>query len=376
MSRAALSLAAMLASAATAAHANVLFSENFDARALGALDKNAPAGPNAAPNGSGNPWFGPLPPNLIVVNSESGVTPTSGAQMIRGRAPNDFDQVWYNLAYRLNAGEPLTGNIRLDFRLYDPLGAGGTDFRDFGALGFYNTAPADTDHPANGSLNTGVSLIQRLSLGASSVQDGGFDPNFYQARVVGASDGYGAAGWFNTSAPRTVGWHAMRIDIGPRLPDGTNDVSFFVDDMNAPALTHNSVLDYGGYNVIELNQNYGAVTGYMDDVAFSARTTGDVNLDGALNPDDYALLDKGFAEQLKGYANGDINASGAIDSADYLLLDTAYGQQNGLSPELLDKRLATFGPDYVATLTAAVPEPSSLAAVLLATFPLLRRRRP
>src|SRR5438309_2115116 len=80
-------------------------------------------------------------------------------QMIRGYQPNDTDQDWYNLAYRLNNGLPFMENISLDWWFYDPLGPGGTDYRDFGALGYYDTAPTDRDGPDNlptWNLGTGV----------------------------------------------------------------------------------------------------------------------------------------------------------------------------------------------------------------------------
>src|SRR4029078_11756783 len=108
------------------------------------LDKNT-AGPNAAPNGSGNPWFGPNPPNARVVGVDSGVSPHSGNNMIRGAfvTGGDLGQNWYNLAYRLNGGNPFTGNIQFDWWFYDPVGQGANslNFRDYAAVGFYNTAP-------------------------------------------------------------------------------------------------------------------------------------------------------------------------------------------------------------------------------------------
>ena len=240
--------------------AQLLFSDGFETYTGGGnpLDKNV-AGPNSAPNGSGNPWFGPAPPNLRVVGTEGGVLPHSGNQMTRGSAPSDLDEDWVNIAYRFNGGSAYTGNITLDWWFYDPLGSGGTAYRDFGALGFYNTAPSGTDYPGSGSLN-GASQIQRLSLGASSVQSAGFDSTKYQARVVGATDGY-SSGWFNTSATRSVGWHE-----GTVLVDSLNNATFLIDGI--PVLTHNAVLTYG-YNVIELNADYGPTTGYFDDITLS-----------------------------------------------------------------------------------------------------------
>ena len=255
---------------ATPAASAQLFTEDFESYNLGSLDKNDPFGPNQSPNGSGNPWFGPeiAGPNCVVVGPENGVTPTSGSQMIRGIAPNNFDQDWFNLAYRLNNGQPFMENIALEWNFYDPLGAGGTDFRDYGALAFYSDAPPDTDAPPSYNLNASAQ-VQRLSLGGTSAFDPGFDANYYQARVVGAGDGYNPNGWFNTTAPRSVGWHHAMIFVGPLLDDGTNDVSFYIDDLENPVLVHNSVTTYG-YNIIEINANFGPVTGYFDDVSFSS----------------------------------------------------------------------------------------------------------
>src|SRR4051812_19043372 len=139
----------------------VLFTDGFESYTAGGnpLDKNV-AGPNAAPNGSGNPWFGPAPPNARVVGADSTngptVSPHSGNNMIRGSAPTDLDQDWYNLAYRLNGGSAYTGDVQFDWYFYDPIGigTGSTNFRDYGALGYYNTAPAGTDYPGTGSLNS------------------------------------------------------------------------------------------------------------------------------------------------------------------------------------------------------------------------------
>src|SRR5436190_568997 len=92
-----------------------IFSDGFESYTAGGnpLDKNV-AGPNSAPNGSGNPWFGPAPPNLRVVGTEGGVNPHSGVNMVRGSAPSDLDEEWVNIAYRFNGGSPYTGNIQMD----------------------------------------------------------------------------------------------------------------------------------------------------------------------------------------------------------------------------------------------------------------------
>jgi len=255
----------------------VLFSENFESRKRGALDMNLSGGPNAAPNGeAGNPWFGPAPPNSQVVGPQAGVTPHSGTNMIQGTAPSNLDENWYNLAYRLNGGNPYTGDVMLDWWFYDPLGASDTsvDLADFMAIGYYDTAPTDVDYPGTGSLNMGASQIQRLSLGASPDLGAGFDNTKYQARVASADDGYDN-GWFNTPTTRSVGWHHGRIIVGPALTNSANNADFYIDDMTNPTFTHNAIVDYG-YNVIEINVNYGATSGYYDDISFAVATTPNV----------------------------------------------------------------------------------------------------
>src|SRR5438067_9637743 len=99
--------AAMMIGGFGVARGAALFSDGFETYTGGGnpLDKNT-AGPNSAPNGSGNPWFGPVPPNLRVVASGdtvatgSPVAAHSGTQMTRGSAPGDFDENWVNIAYR------------------------------------------------------------------------------------------------------------------------------------------------------------------------------------------------------------------------------------------------------------------------------------
>jgi hypothetical protein len=279
------SLAFFLAgSSASAQTLQPLFFDDFESYNLGTLDKNDTKtnGPNQAPNGSGNPWFGPEinTPNLVVIGPVNGVTPHSGQQMLRGWLPGDKDQDWYNLAYRLNGGSPFLENIALDWWFYDPLdpsdpNSDPTTYREFVALGFYDTAPTDRDGPDNlpsWNLSTAVNEIQRLSLGATSeVTLAGYDSTVYQARVVNANDGLGGGSWFNTLTPRSQGWHHGMIIVGPMLADGTNDVMFFIDDLTNPTLEHNSATNYG-YNVIELNADYGMTTGYFDDVNFSVVT--------------------------------------------------------------------------------------------------------
>ncbi len=104
---------------------------------------------------------------------------------------------------------------------------------------------------------------------------------------------------------------------------------------------------------------------------------GDANLNGMVDLDDYVRVDRGMAKGLTGWFNGDFNYDDLIDSADYGLIDRVYVQQGApLSPEFLAMRESQFGAEYVQSLLASVPEPSTtLAAVSLAAFVLPRRRQ-
>jgi hypothetical protein len=253
-----------------------VFSDGFETYVSGdaALDKNLAGGPNAAPNGSGNPWFGPYSPNARVVGVTGGVNPHSGTNMITGNGPiNDGDEDWYNLVYRLRAGQTIHGNCLLDWWFYDINGAGDGGYGDYVALAFYDTTTTTTDYPGSGVLYSGATKVQRLSLGAAINQSDNpgpgslYDSSKYQARVVNGVFDY-AYGWLNTATERSIGWHHARIIAGSPLPDNTAPIYFYIDDMVTPCAQQNSATTYG-FNVIEINTGSLTTLGYFDDVSFA-----------------------------------------------------------------------------------------------------------
>lgn len=119
---------------------------------------------------------------------------------------------------------------------------------------------------------------------------------------------------------------------------------------------------------------------------------GDLNFDGKVDGDDFALIDRakllygvststdprGIAADEAQWVNGDVNYDGVIDANDYALIDKTYGiLHGGLSPDFLAMREAEFGSDYVTSLVASVPEPGTigLAAVAIGASIAGRRRR-
>lgn len=99
---------------------------------------------------------------------------------------------------------------------------------------------------------------------------------------------------------------------------------------------------------------------------------GDLNLDGQINADDYAQMDRSINHGgLAGSAiwtDGDVNYDRVVDAADYLLIDRAFALHGGtFSPAMLAERESRFGTDYVTYLVASVPEPGN-ACMLLTTM--------
>src|SRR5581483_7283182 len=231
--------------------------------------------PNFGTNGdlTGNPWWGPFPPNIQVVGAENGITPHSGTNMARGvgfTGPADFDQDYFNLGYRLNntnGGFGFTGNYFLDWWFYDAVGQGtngsATNYCDYIALGNYGAVPINTDAPANDSAGNSVS--QRMSIGATSNESAGYDSTKYQMRFIGIP-GYNGGGWANLPNVRSVGWHHARMEVLPPLGDGTSDAAFYCDDMVNPAFRGNTINNT--VNVIELNGRFGTISAYFDDITF------------------------------------------------------------------------------------------------------------
>jgi hypothetical protein len=302
-----------------------VFSDGFEAYVSGntPLDKNY-AGGNAAPNGSGNPWFGPAPPNARVVGlAESGITPHGGTNMITGSAQNDGDQNWYNLTYRLRGGGVYYGNCMLDWWFYDPTGAGDSGYRDNVALINYSTVPTTTDYPGTGSLNAGVTVYQRATLGGANNLNAGYDNTRYQARNAG-STGYNG-GWNNLSTTRSIGWHHARIIAGPP----TNNIAmlyFYVDDLVVPAFSQLNTSSRG-FNAIEINSGQNNTLGFFDDISFAVAAPPNLTVTHSGNNAIISWAGSGFTLQSASVVTGPYTDVGTPPTTSPYSYDTTTSPQ-------------------------------------------------
>lgn len=228
--------------------------ETFETRGTGgasidSLDKNDPVGPNQAANGGGNPWWGYLPPNGRV---DAGAA-HSGSKSLWGTAGLCRD--FCNIQARCGGGSPIYGDVYLDWWFYDPLGSVGTTANfcgDYTALSYYPDVSADLDY-AGQTPGPMAAPIQQLTIGMSDDFTIGYDPTRYQVRIIGDPSGY-HDGWFNVGVTRSVGWHHARVVLGPRkTPSNTNDVSFFIDNMDSPVFAPRDSTTTTGFNIIEIN---------------------------------------------------------------------------------------------------------------------------
>jgi len=287
-----ISVCLVLVAAQRTARASVIVSEDFETYNTGILDKNAASTANPAPNGSGNPWWGPgTNSNVNVVGAQGPILPHSGSKMIR---PNSTASVnvllWNNIAYRNNAGHAFAGDLEYSFWFFDPNGTtNGTNFENNSALVFYADSPGNADYPsgANPTLsNSNLSTIQRLTLGAANfkTQSAGapqtYDSTKYQARLIGYTLGFNSNGWANLPLTRSVGWHHGKIEVGPADITGNNSVSYYIDNMLNPLLTGTTNRP-NGYNNLEFVGGNSAV-GYFDDITLTPEPTGIALLGAAI----------------------------------------------------------------------------------------------
>jgi hypothetical protein len=289
---------ALISLQAVPSRAGTLLFESFETYNRGTLDADSPGDTNTSPNGGpGNPWWGVYPPDLRVVGLETNVNsgistnivaPHSGTNMVRGRHSGaaDYDQDYFNLAYRLNHGSPFTNNLTLDWWFFDPVGArtnanSAPQYRDYVSLASWTAMPGYTDYftNADGAADPGFTNTQ-LSLGAADSEVTGYRSTNYQAQIFrnNVSGDYDTNnGWFNLPIIRSIGWHHAEIVVSAPGTNGVTPVAFFIDNLTNALMTNNALIT-NGLNCIVLNAEIGNLTGYYDDITFTTATLPSLNI--------------------------------------------------------------------------------------------------
>jgi hypothetical protein len=102
---------------------------------------------------------------------------------------------------------------------------------------------------------------------------------------------------------------------------GGNVATFTFSATNLDNGNYTATIDASGVTDIAGN-NLNGGGGAGTNAVFNFRyIQGDLNGDGVIDFDDYAIIDGGFLGGLSGYANGDVNRDGVIDFDDYAIID-------------------------------------------------------
>jgi fibronectin-binding autotransporter adhesin len=113
---------------------------------------------------------------------------------------------------------------------------------------------------------------------------------------------------------------------------------------------------------------FDSVNTTTNDVLVKYTYYGDADLNGVINGADYALLDTGFGLHQTGWQHGDFNYDGVVNGTDYALIDNTFNQITATSATPLAIVAA-------ASVSSAVPEPTTLGLIGIGAMGLLGRRR-
>jgi len=134
---------------------------------------------------------------------------------------------------------------------------------------------------------------------------------------------------------------------------------------NQPGITSTTAASSSLYHSLGYMEasDYNTITGEttFDGLAFDATTvlvkytwSGDANLTGIVDIDDYFQIDSGFANSLTGWMNGDFDHNGVVDIDDYFLIDTGFANGGALN---------------------SLPEPATLSMLAFAVAAYIVRAR-
>jgi len=96
---------------------------------------------------------------------------------------------------------------------------------------------------------------------------------------------------------------------------------------------------------------------------------GDANLSGVVDGSDYSLIDNGYLKGLSDWQNGDFNYDGKVNGSDYTLIDNTFNSQGTAIATEIGVPTA-----QIAERASAVPEPTTLGLLSMASIGVLGRR--
>jgi hypothetical protein len=247
----------------------------------------------------------------------------------------------------------------------------------FGHDGVYDAAAPTNAPPTHTSLPWSLGDLT-LDVDIRAFSDGGIWLHSDAAARNGVLLVTGGGGWGTGNRDAQSGnslyFHTVHNDsysgivnrVFPGITPGENDhlrvtivggtYSVYLNGSATPATT--IVTDDFPTGRVGL-YDYSSIQTFDNFSVTSTTLPGDANRNGRIDPDDFALTDRGFAKSLTGWTNGDFNADNVVNAADYAILDAS----------------AAAAP---APSSLVVPEPASFAraAILLAAIaPATARRR-
>ncbi|TWT92916.1 Dockerin type I repeat protein [Botrimarina colliarenosi] len=237
----------------------------------------------------------------------------------------------------------------------------GLDSRDGTAVQFDNFV---VESVTNAAINP-LRLQVNTATGVASIAGGDVanSLDFYEVQsagsglVVGVFDGLGGAAGFPVGNGTGNGWELNGVQSSSLLSESyLQDASTFAAGGAAVSLgaVYNTSL-----NTRDLEFYYESPTGerLQGYVEYLSGVLPDFNNDGVVNAADYTVWrDNDGVASGATFAQGDANGDGAVNGADYSIWSSNYGA--------------------ISTATAAgVPEPASLASLLVGLLALFPRRQ-
>jgi hypothetical protein len=205
-----------------------------------------------------------------------------------------------------------------------------------------------------GNKANGVSVLSGLDLGAATGPFGTLD--LYNNDLVVS---YPAG----TTSPEAQMQAYAKAGLDPTAPAGLvsshSKVTGFSKNFRALAVFDNHDAHFTLFDGVSLSSDF-------NQVIVKYTYAGDANVDGRVDPTDYAAVD---GNQGKGHSwvTGDLNFDGKTDPTDYAQIDGNQGAGFGTGGN-------DGGPRLNALLGNPVPEPGACALISLAAILGLRRR--